>query len=56
MKCTYTGNFDTLHDLNKKRRIIGPVKEKILKSIINDKMGCETYREIEATRLMKMGK
>lgn len=56
MQCTYVGNFDTLHKSNKKRRLIGPTKDKVITSIIERNISCETYREKEATRLMRTGK
>lgn len=56
MQCTYVGNFDSLHQSNKKRRLIGPAKEKALNSIIDKNISSETYREKEATRLMRTGK
>lgn len=57
MHCTYIGNFDKEHNkYNKKRRLIGPAKEKALTSIIDDRISCETFREREAIRLIKIGK
>lgn len=56
MQCTYVGNFDALHQSNKKRRLIGPAKEKAIISIIDKNISSETYREKEATRLMRTGK
>jgi len=40
----------------KKRRMIGPAVDKALTAIINNNISCETFREIEANRLMKLGK
>lgn len=56
MQCTYVGNFNELHKATKKRRMIGPVIEKALSSIVEQGISCETYREKEAVRLMKTGK
>jgi len=36
--------------------MIGPVINKSVISLVNDGVACETYREKEAMRLMKMGK
>lgn len=55
MNCTYVGNFNDLHTNNKKRRMIGPAKNKALDAIIDKNMACETYREKEANRLIKIG-
>jgi len=55
MKCTYIGNFNEAHETNKKRRMIGPAIEKALTAIISKNISCETFREIEANRLMKLG-
>lgn len=35
--------------------MVGHTKEKAILSIINSKMSSETYREIEAVRLMNQG-
>lgn len=56
MQCEYTGNFTESHKLLKKRRVIGPTKEKAILSIFNGGLSCETYREKEAKRLIKIGK
>lgn len=40
----------------KKRRLIGPTKENAMSNIINERIACETFREKEAHRLMKIGK
>lgn len=56
MNCSYVGNFDQDHDESmKKRRLIGPAKEKAIMVVINNGIGCETYREYEANRLMNFG-
>jgi len=55
MHCTYVGNFDAHHTI-KKRRIIGPAREKAISSIIGKNISAETFRENEANRLMKIGK
>lgn len=55
MKCTYIGNFNDTHNTSKKRRLIGPAMNKALTAITDKKLSCETYREIEANRLMKIG-
>lgn len=55
MKCLYIGNFD-MHHTTKKRRLIGPTKENAMSNIINKRIACETFREKEAHRLMKIGK
>jgi hypothetical protein len=55
MQCSYTGNFEVEHRETKKRRLIGPSLDKALKSIIDDNISCETYRESEAVRLMNIG-
>lgn len=56
MHCTYIGNFNDNHETTKKRRLIGPTKEKAISLIVDGKMACETFREREAIRLMKTGK
>lgn len=56
MKCTYIGNFNEEHTKFKKRRLIGPAMNNALTAIIDKKMSCETFRETEANRLIKMGK
>lgn len=55
MHCTYTGNFNDKHETTKKRRLIGPTREKAISLIVDKKMACETVREREAVRLMKIG-
>jgi len=56
MHCLYIGNFNETHSkCIKKRRLIGPAREKALTSIIDNNVACETYREKEAHRLMKLG-
>jgi len=55
MNCTYIGNFNEEHTSIKKRRIIGPAKTAALTSILNEGLSCETFREREAVRLMKIG-
>ncbi|KAE9522158.1 hypothetical protein AGLY_017418 [Aphis glycines] len=55
MQCTYSGNFNEAHKLLKKRSLIGPAMTKVNDSIFNVGLSCETYRESEAGRLMKIG-
>lgn len=55
MECTYTGNFD-VHHINKKRRLIGPEKEKAISSIVIKHLSSDTFREKEANRLMINGR
>lgn len=55
MQCTFSGNFEIEHRKLKKRRLMGPAIDRALKSIIDDKMSCETFRENEAVRLMNIG-
>lgn len=55
MQCTFSGNFEIEHRKLKKRRLIGPAIDKALKSVVDDKISCETYRENEALRLMNIG-
>lgn len=55
MNCTYTGNFNEEHNINRKRRIIGPALKKSTAAIFEDNLSCESYRERESARLMKMG-
>jgi len=56
MDCLYIGNFNEAHTkFNKKRRLIGPARENALTAIIDSNVACETYREREAHRLMKIG-
>jgi len=54
MNCIYTGNFNEEHITNRKRRMIGPALKKSSAAVMNN-LSCEFYREIESTRLMKMG-
>jgi len=55
MECSYIGNFD-VHHSNKKRRLIGPAKEKAISSVVIKSVSCETFREKEANRLMTNSK
>lgn len=54
MQCSYTGNFDELHK-TKKRRMIGSTQSKAITEIINGSHSSESFREMEAVRLMKIG-
>jgi len=54
MNCIYTGNFNEEHIINRKRRMIGPVLKTSTAAVINN-LSCESYRERESSRLMKMG-
>lgn len=54
MNYTYVGNFDSDHTI-KKRRLIGPAREKAISSIIDKNISAETFREQEANCLMKIG-
>lgn len=54
MHCTYKGFFEEKHKI-KKRRMIGPAKENAVMSLIAYNKSSETYREIEANRLVKIG-
>lgn len=56
MKCTYIGNFNEKHEKLKKRCLNGCAISKALTAIIDKKMACETFRETEANRLIKLGK
>lgn len=56
MHCIYSGNFNEEHKIKRKRRMLGPVIFKSAIALVNEGMASETYREKEATRLMKMGK
>jgi len=40
----------------KKRRIIGPAKDKAVLSLSVNGMSSETYKELEANRVMKIGR
>ncbi|KAF0741946.1 CCHC-type domain-containing protein, partial [Aphis craccivora] len=55
MHCIYSGNFNEKHKIKRKHRMLGPVIFKSAIALVNEGMACETYREKEATRLMKMG-
>lgn len=55
MNRTCIGNFNREYKSVKKRRIIGSAKTAALKSILNEGLSCETFREREAGRLMKIG-
>jgi len=54
MNCTYIGKFDEEHTSIQKRRIIRSAKTAALTSILNEGLSCETFREREAGRLMKI--
>jgi len=54
MNCSYVGNFDSHHTI-KKRRLIGPAREKAISPIIDKNISAETFRGQEANRLMKIG-
>lgn len=56
MYCTYIGNYNNEHKTTKKRRLIGPTKEKAVSLMFDEGMACETIREREAVRLMKKGR
>lgn len=56
MKCTYIGHFNEEHTTFKKRRLNGCAMKNALTAIIDKKMSCETFRETEANRFIKMGK
>jgi hypothetical protein len=55
MQCSYTGNFEVEYRETKKHRLIVSSLDKALKSIIDDKISCETYQESQAVRLMNIG-
>lgn len=55
MQCTFSGNFEIEHKKLKKRRLIRPAIDNALKSILDNNISCETYRENEAVRLMNIG-
>lgn len=55
MECEYVGKFDKEHVKVKKRRMIGPTRNTALKNIVDEGKASETYREIEAVRLMRTG-
>lgn len=54
MHCTYKGYFEEKHR-SKKRRMIGPAREKAVISLTENYKSSETYRETEANRLVKLG-
>ena len=55
MECEYVGKYNEEHVQVKKRRMIGPTRNTALKNIIDEGKASETYREIEAVRLMRTG-
>lgn len=55
MQCTYIGNFTDEHRQVKKRRMVGSDIDKALESVVHNGISCESYREMEARRLMKIG-
>lgn len=55
MECTYRGNFHEKHN-NKKRRMVGPAKEKVAKLLCDDGISSQSYRELEANRIVKVGR
>lgn len=54
MECSYNGNFDNVHN-SKKRRMIGSAQAQAITAMVNDRRSSESYREMEAARLMKIG-
>lgn len=54
MDCTYKGFFEEKHKV-KKRRMVGPAKEKAVISLTENCISSESYRETEAIRLLKIG-
>lgn len=54
MECTYTGNFNKVHMI-KKRRMIGPTQSKAITAMLSDGRSSESFREMEAVRLIKIG-
>jgi len=54
MNCTYTGNFNEEHSIIRKRRMIGPALKTSTEAVLNN-LSCESSRERESARLMKMG-
>lgn len=48
MYCTYIGNYKNKHITTKKRRLIGPTKEKAISLMFDEGMACETIRERES--------
>lgn len=55
MQCTYIGNYDEQHNEIKKRRMVGTEIKKALEYIVDNSKSCESYRESEACRLLKIG-
>lgn len=55
MNCIYTGNYNDEHTISRKRRMLGPLINKYTTAIVKKGISCETTREREAARLMKMG-
>lgn len=55
MQCFYTGNFYQVHQI-KKRHLIGSAQSKAVKAMVSKGLSSETYREMEAVRLIKIGK
>lgn len=55
MNCIYTGNYNDEHKISRKRRLLGPTISKYITSVVKEGVSCETTREREAARLMKMG-
>lgn len=55
MHCEYVGNFMETHTSIKKRRLIGSAKDNAIASIFDERLSCETFREKEAERLIKIG-
>lgn len=56
MQCTYIGKFDEQHTEIKKRRMVGTDIKKALECIVDNGKSCESYRESEACRLMKLSR
>lgn len=54
MECTYRGEFHKKHN-NKKRRMVGPAKEKATKLLCENGISSQLYRELEANRIIKIG-
>lgn len=54
MQCTYVGSFDKEHHSNKRRRLIGCSKERVIRSM-DQGISSETFREREVNRLMRIG-
>lgn len=55
MECEYYGHFEEQHNTKKKRRLAGQAKLSALNSILDKGKSCETFREIEAVRIMSQG-